>query len=211
MSAIDLPDELRAITVLQPWASLIACGAKTVETRPRPTHHRGQVLVHAAARWTVEQFADNRFAVAAHLLAAGHAERWVERKQSHLSPGGQWHELMPDLPLGAMVAVASIVDCVPTDIVWPWADDDEQMGGEPLPPDAGWSWAGEPGDTVEGVLVTRREARFGDVSNGRWAYLLAGIRPLREPVPARGQPAVPWRVPDDVAAIVREQVEAVGS
>lgn len=43
----------RAITVKQPWASLLACGAKPVENRtwpiPRTWPERGPLLIHAGA------------------------------------------------------------------------------------------------------------------------------------------------------------------
>ena len=38
---------MRAITVHQPWADLIVTGRKRVENRSRPTHHRGQLAIHA--------------------------------------------------------------------------------------------------------------------------------------------------------------------
>ncbi|MFM8271070.1 MAG: ASCH domain-containing protein [Gemmata sp.] len=39
---------LWAISVRQPWAALLAGGAKTVEIRSWPTARRGPVLIHAA-------------------------------------------------------------------------------------------------------------------------------------------------------------------
>lgn len=38
---------MKAITILQPWASLIACGAKKIETRRWATKYRGQIAIHA--------------------------------------------------------------------------------------------------------------------------------------------------------------------
>lgn len=38
---------MKAITVSQPFASLIACGGKFVENRTWPTSHRGQLAIHA--------------------------------------------------------------------------------------------------------------------------------------------------------------------
>lgn len=38
-----------ALTIRQPWATLIVQGAKTVENRTWATRHRGPFLVHAAA------------------------------------------------------------------------------------------------------------------------------------------------------------------
>lgn len=40
---------VKVITLTQPWASLIAIGAKTYETRDWQTPYRGPLLIHAAA------------------------------------------------------------------------------------------------------------------------------------------------------------------
>lgn len=39
---------MKAITVLEPSASLIACGAKKIETRSWATKYRGKIAIHAA-------------------------------------------------------------------------------------------------------------------------------------------------------------------
>lgn len=39
---------MRALTLTQPWASLIACGLKRIETRSWKTNYRGPLLIHAA-------------------------------------------------------------------------------------------------------------------------------------------------------------------
>ncbi len=41
---------MRALSVRQPWASLIAIGEKTIELRSWRTHYRGPVLIVASAR-----------------------------------------------------------------------------------------------------------------------------------------------------------------
>jgi len=49
----DLPDnptELTAMTLHQPWASLIAKGCKQYETRDWPTNHRGLIVIHAGRK-----------------------------------------------------------------------------------------------------------------------------------------------------------------
>lgn len=47
---------MKAITLTQPWATLVATGAKRVETRSWRTLHRGVLLIHSAQRlplvWT---------------------------------------------------------------------------------------------------------------------------------------------------------------
>ncbi len=39
---------MRCITLTQPWATLVAIGAKTIETRSWGTKYRGELAVHAA-------------------------------------------------------------------------------------------------------------------------------------------------------------------
>ena len=41
---------MKALTIWQPWASLIACGAKRYETRSWATKYRGPIAIHAAMK-----------------------------------------------------------------------------------------------------------------------------------------------------------------
>jgi hypothetical protein len=77
---------MRIITVRQPWASLLVAGVKDVENRTWPTSYRGPVLIHAGKRPDAISVAE------------------VERRfGAHLDNIG---------PLGGVVGVADIVDCV---------------------------------------------------------------------------------------------------
>ncbi|MBZ5689851.1 MAG: ASCH domain-containing protein [Acidobacteriia bacterium] len=40
----------RALTIRQPWASMIVWGLKTVEVRSWSTEYRGEIFIHAAKR-----------------------------------------------------------------------------------------------------------------------------------------------------------------
>ena len=56
----EAPVRFAAITVMQPWAWLIAHApkwpagleGKTLESRSRPTSYRGPVLIHVSKRWS---------------------------------------------------------------------------------------------------------------------------------------------------------------
>lgn len=50
---------MKAITLWQPWASLIADGRKRIETRPRPWYYIGPVAIHAGQH--VDRGACKRF------------------------------------------------------------------------------------------------------------------------------------------------------
>lgn len=48
-----------ALSLLQPWASLVVMGAKTIETRSWSTRHRGPLLIHASQGKAGEIFASD--------------------------------------------------------------------------------------------------------------------------------------------------------
>lgn len=45
---------MKAISLWQPWATLVACGAKRFETRSWEPNFRGELAIHAAQKWTGE-------------------------------------------------------------------------------------------------------------------------------------------------------------
>jgi hypothetical protein len=77
---------MKIISIRQPWASLIASGLKDVENRTWPTRYRGPVLIHASQR------ADD--------LTSDDIERRFGVR------------LPVELPLGGVVGISEIVDCV---------------------------------------------------------------------------------------------------
>lgn len=48
--------EMRALSVIQPWAHCIVHEGKNIENRPRITHLRGTVAIHASAKVDQERF-----------------------------------------------------------------------------------------------------------------------------------------------------------
>lgn len=49
---------MKAITIKQPWASLIAAGVKDIENRDWPTKFRGIVAIHSSARMSKDDMED---------------------------------------------------------------------------------------------------------------------------------------------------------
>ena len=49
---------MKAITIWQPYASLIICGLKRFETRSWSTKCRGPLIIHAAKKWDRERAGD---------------------------------------------------------------------------------------------------------------------------------------------------------
>ena len=86
---------MKAITIKQPWASLIATGLKDIENRSWKTNYRGRVLIHAAASPVKEG------------LAALNNKQLFE-----LMKRENWETEFENLPNGAIVGSVEIVDCV---------------------------------------------------------------------------------------------------
>lgn len=91
---------MKALTLIQPWATLVAIGAKKIETRSWKTNYRGPLAIHAAkgfpyfakqACWAVEFFQP--------LNNAGF-------NIFNLDTGAT------DLPLGKVLATCELVDVV---------------------------------------------------------------------------------------------------
>jgi hypothetical protein len=45
---------MKALSIKQPWASLIIEGTKKIENRTWKTNYRGRILVHASKNWDKE-------------------------------------------------------------------------------------------------------------------------------------------------------------
>lgn len=102
-----------AISIRQPWASLILHAGKDIENRTWPTKVRGRVLVHAAKGMTHEEYED----------AMEFAFDIVGQRKSTI--GGKtrtFRELgfaFEDLQRGGIVGSVEVVDCVQqTDSPW---------------------------------------------------------------------------------------------
>lgn len=192
---------MRALTLWQPWAQLVALGVKVIETRSWGTKYRGPLLIHAAARkptvpgahgwigrYNLGQWADP--VQHADPCDCDHDEEQLGdrcAKTSGAQPallndeGAHGFSLATVLPLGAAVAVADLFDCLPM-----------------------VRCHGRPGDdpvrhlSIDdhlGLMVCRdwqqldatAQQPYGDFQPGRWAWLLQDIRPLPEPIPCTGR------------------------
>lgn len=92
---------MKAITIWQPWASLLASGKKKYETRGWPTSYRGPIAIHAAKRQvrkTVDDLASDR---------NGSGWNALDRLESlFVRPGA-----LDQLPIGAIVGTAVLTRC----------------------------------------------------------------------------------------------------
>jgi activating signal cointegrator 1 len=144
---------MKAITILQPWATLIALGEKQFETRGWATKLRGQLAIHAGKKIDREvcQQEPFRSVLAAHGYTAD------------------------NLATGAVVAVANLTEC--------W-----QIIGESDVPASGTVVLNDSsGARMLGITRYSNERKFGFYSTGRFAWQLALVRKLPEPIPTKGQ------------------------
>ncbi len=100
---------MKAISLWEPWASLIRTGAKTIETRSWSTHYRGELLICAAKgglpRSEVREFLDLRD------FQNGLAPLFKDV----LPPeAGRQQVTIDQLLFGKAVAIVELVDCKPT-------------------------------------------------------------------------------------------------
>lgn len=134
---------MKAISLWQPWASAVALGEKRIETRSWETSHRGPIAIHAGKRSVDSVMYSEPFQL---LFRVFHGI------------------VAADLPLGAIVATATLVDCVPT----------VELRLEPQYSD----------------LLTNTERMLGDYGLGRFGWILKDIRALETPIPFRGRQRV---------------------
>lgn len=85
--------EIPALTLWQPWATLVAIGAKRIETRDWQTSYRGPIAIHAAKRDLTQE--DHVWMNTAH-------EARMPLIEFGYMPAGRL------LPLGGIVAVAKL-------------------------------------------------------------------------------------------------------
>ena len=80
---------MKALTLIQPWATLIALGEKRIETRSWKTLYRGELAIHAGKK--IDKKICNQ-----------------EPFKSILAKHGYITE---NLPTGCVVAVCNVIDC----------------------------------------------------------------------------------------------------
>ena len=101
---------MKALSLWQPWASLIATGAKKYETRSWETSYRGPLLICAAKRRVWAEL--NHY-----LCRLDFVGGLAPLKELPLDLKGEtWVHLAPeDLPSGKAVTLVDLVDCLKTE------------------------------------------------------------------------------------------------
>jgi len=147
---------MRAITLYQPWATLIALGLKRFETRHWATTWRGEIAIHAGAArtdWNKLQRELAHYRSGQYTCGNGSLADVYFRYQTGLLPNGL--RLNEPMPFSAVLCIVKIVDCIP------------------MTP-----------DFIIGQ--TREERAVGGWAPGRYAWQLEMVEQFAQPIPAKG-------------------------
>lgn len=163
---------VRAITLTQPYASLVACGEKRIETRSWRHPYRGALAIHAAVG--LEPVGGMRG-----LIDLLEAEQFAAALRPHIS-GYTPEERAADLPRGMLIAIVTLIDVIPVEQLAPVLMD--RYG-------------------IEWAEMAEREAPLGDYRPGRYAWLMNHRINLYDGIPCKGALGV-WKLPKEALATV---------
>jgi hypothetical protein len=161
---------MKAITIQHPHAFAAAAGLKPCENRGQRLTYRGTLALHAGLRFSPSPLPDPD---AADFFArlGGPGRLWRPATASGPAAGP------PLLAVGAVIAVAELVDCHPAALA------DGRVCCAPW----GQQWHGAAARPAEHLI-------------------LAAVQQLPLPVPCPGQQITPWTLPAEVAAAVGSQL-----
>lgn len=158
------------ISLWQPHATACALGSKLVETRSWATHYRGPLAIHASKRKHQGE-----------LLHYHSCWNWQgAMRGAKWSWGPEGYNDIDRLPFGAIIATCTLVDVRRTETFTVGELD------KPRSPE---------GDPLD--LYQWTERQMGNFEPGRYGWVLRDMRPLREPIPFKGQRQL-FHVPDEL-------------
>jgi hypothetical protein len=188
-----------AITVRPPWSAMIAeaqafaaigVTPKLVENRGRPIapkHFGARVAIHAGATWST----------------AGQLDQRVRRAWARFAHAVDLTTVNP-----LLAAHGDRRTGFPNPHLLIHATSDMWIPRRAVVATAGIVGCHQAGAGVVGSCEPWGDLDYND--GPAWHIELADVIRLRKPVPARGQIAVPWRLPEDVAAAVDAQLAEAG-
>ena len=135
------------MTLTQPWATLVAIGAKKIETRSWPTRYRGPLAIHAAKAFPSEAW---HFCFDWDCLGPFY-------KNGIKGP--------EELPRGAVLAVCRLVDCIPTsDVIGRIYKTAEERLGDYSP--GRWAWLLEDVRRLDAPVPAKGRLGLWDINDG---------------------------------------------
>lgn len=171
---------MMAISLWQPWASLIACGVKPFETRDwaPPAELIGQTIaIHAAKKVDRDaaRFAED-IMFGQHRPGGADLAEKIKRTFSRAGNYRLTRFGHTDLPIGCIVCTVRLAAAY-------------RLGAEEMPAGILSARVAECRPTVglATAVASIPVDSFGDYSPGRWAWRLADPQPINPPAPVTGQ------------------------
>jgi hypothetical protein len=152
---------MKALSLTQPWATLVALGAKRIETRSWPTQYRGPLAIHAAKAFPKAARQFTAEPVVCEAVRARYCQRDIDRRASGF----------PAYPISAVLATCKLVACLPMEafICLPGVFDEYPELDTPRERAFG-----------DFDVIDSRNGRR------RWAWVLEDVKELEMPIPATG-------------------------
>lgn len=187
---------MKAITLTPPWGTLVAIGAKRIETRAWSTNYRGPLAIHQAKLLNGLRRRDDEVRVGTRELEKRLADLcdqdpFFPALRGHLS-GYTAAERAKDLPRGAIVAVVNLADCIRTEHV----------------DIASWIRSHHLGHMAHPQLraLVEQERAFGDYTPGRYAWTFDRLVNLHDGIECAGGRGL-WDVPEHVLQELADVVD----
>jgi hypothetical protein len=174
---------MKAITLHQPHAHLIAAGAKIWETRSWPTNHRGLLAIHAAKIQTTELDG---------IVIDDNARKPRYRKPYNRYLPADWNDYFGGLCHGGVVAIVRVKFCAPAEEALKSGRSQLRLHTDP--------------DIRKRIL---EGMAFGDFSKGRFAWALKLICSIDLGEVVRGYQGL-WNLPAAYELKLRAACEKAG-
>jgi hypothetical protein len=165
---------MTAITIYQPWASLIISGAKRFETRPWKHSYIGRLAIHAGAKRPFDTL--NGFDIEI-IFAMGRAFGLEETRIDTII------QFLDELPRGAVLGTTEHIGCRTIDRI-------EEMRYSPQETGC---W-----DGGRWIDPTNDELLLGDWTPGRFAWEQTDPKKFDDPIRARGRQGL-WNWESDAS------------
>lgn len=163
------PNAMKALSLLQPWASLIPFLAKGIETRSWATKYRGPLAIHASAKFSPEL----------RELCFTEPFQTAIIRGLKLPTNALKQDDLKLLPLGKVIATCELVDCIPI------TTEGDLLENPFIELVKTRLTAMQKDGRFKRVYYTQ-EFYFGDYTEGRYAWILDNVKALAEPIPAKG-------------------------
>ena len=155
------------LTLTQPYATLVAIGAKQIETRSWYSSVRDDILIHAATTYAGVG-GKNAFIE----LCTSNEYIYKALNDAGLVPFEWDPEALLALPTGAILCKRTMVDCYRTALFVSAEQQARRVSRM---------------DDPSHIPLSDQERAMGDYSHGRYGFILKGTDRFATPIPARGK------------------------